>query len=154
TLYARGAMTRDELARAARDLTDARTQLEAARGELLRTNTVLAELDARRRLASLPSLRPGQFDAGNGLVRYAGTRVFSPDGGLAHALERHFFSRVGRSLPISASGQTDVHTRLGLDHRNAMDIAVHPDSPEGRLVTTWLREQGVSFLAFSGPRSG
>src|ERR1044071_7822933 len=29
TLYARGAITRDELARAARDLTDARSQLEA-----------------------------------------------------------------------------------------------------------------------------
>src|SRR5437764_663178 len=55
---------------------------------------------------------------------------------------------------VSAARQTPAHDRLGLDHRNAMDVAVHPDSPEGQALMTWLRAQGVSFLAFRGAITG
>jgi len=47
-----------------------------------------------------------------------------------------------------------VHDQLGFDHRNALDVAVHPDSPEGKALMAWLRSEGVSFLAFRGPVSG
>jgi hypothetical protein len=49
---------------------------------------------------------------------------------------------------VSAFGQTPVHDRLGFDHRNALDVALHPDTAEGQALMTWLRGQGVSFLAF------
>ncbi len=51
-------------------------------------------------------------------------------------------------------GQTEVHTRLGLDHRHAVDLALHPDSVEGRLVMAWLRERGISFLAYRAAQNG
>ena len=151
-LYAKGLIGRDELAAAARDVSEARARLASARADLTRTSTLIAEIDARRRLARLPSLRPGQYDATDAFLRYAGARRFST--GTMRALERYFVERMGRSLPVSAIGQTAVHERLGLDHREAMDLAVHPDSAEGRLVIGWLRAQDISFLAFRGARTG
>ena len=64
------------------------------------------------------------------------------------ALDRFFVSRFARSLPVSALGQTPVHDRLGLDHRNALDVAVHPDSEEGRAVIEYLERHGIPFRAF------
>ena len=151
-LYARGAIQRVELDRAARDAGEARAQLERTRAELVRTTALVVEIEARRRLALLPPLRPGQYEASEGLIRYAGPRELSP--GALVMLDRHFVASLGRTLPVSAMGQTDVHTRLGLDHRHAVDLALHPDSAEGRLVMAWLRERGVAFLAYRGPRTG
>jgi hypothetical protein len=152
TLYARGLITRPELDAAAREVGVARAQLDWTRQELLRTTALIVEIEARQRLASLPPLRPGQYEATEGLIRFSGYRSFS----LVQLgpLEQFFTTRVGRRLPVSAAGQTDVHTRLGLDHRHAVDLALHPDSVEGRLVMSWLREQGIPFMAFRGARHG
>jgi hypothetical protein len=72
----------------------------------------------------------------------------------AARLQRFFARRFGRALPISALGQTARHDELGFDHRNALDIAVHPDSPEGRALIRYLRRAGVPWLAFRGPVPG
>src|SRR5438477_4389432 len=69
-------------------------------------------------------------------------------------LERQFFGSLGRPLPVSAMGQSEVHNRLGLDHRHAVDLALHPDSVEGRFVMAWLRERGIGFLAYRNARAG
>jgi len=55
---------------------------------------------------------------------------------------------------VSAYGQTPVHDKLGFDHRNAVDLAIHPDTAEGRAVMDWLRRAGLSFIAFRGALSG
>jgi hypothetical protein len=57
-------------------------------------------------------------------------------------------------LPVSAFGQTALHDRMGLDHRNALDVAVHPDSPEGRALMEHLRSLGVPFIAAWGAIPG
>ncbi|MBM4443233.1 MAG: hypothetical protein FJ027_22705, partial [Candidatus Rokubacteria bacterium] len=152
TLYARGLVTRDELGAVAREAGEARAQLEWTRQELTRAAALIAEIETRRRLAHRPPLRPGQYEAGDTFIRFAGHRAFAPS--QLVPLEQFFTRRAGRRLPVSAHGQSDVHTRLGLDHRNAVDIAVHPDSVEGRLVMAWLREQGYPFMAFRGARQG
>ncbi len=69
-------------------------------------------------------------------------------------VERFFIERFGRSLPLGAFGQSDLHTRWGLDHRNGMDVSLHPDSPEGRALISFLRTEGIPFLAFRGPIPG
>lgn len=66
-------------------------------------------------------------------------------------IERFFSARFGRALPVSALGQTAVHDRMGFDHRNAVDVAVHPDSEEGQALIAYLRRQGVPFIGFRGP---
>lgn len=63
-------------------------------------------------------------------------------------IKSFFLSKFGNSLPISAFGQTALHNRLRFDHRNAIDIAVHPDSLQGKLLISQLRKFGVPFIAF------
>jgi hypothetical protein len=64
-----------------------------------------------------------------------------------------FHKRFGKPLPISALGQSETHDRLGLDHRDSVDIALRPDSLEGRGLIAYLRNNGVPFLAFPGKLS-
>jgi hypothetical protein len=151
-LYTRGVVPRASLEAAARDVARARGQLDSTRQQLTRTTTLVAEIEARRRIAALPPLRPGQYEASELLVRYYGAHGLSP--AAMTSLQKHFVARAGRVLPVSATGQTDVHTQLGFDHRHAVDIALHPDTDEGRLVMAWLRERGIAFLAFRGARTG
>jgi hypothetical protein len=55
---------------------------------------------------------------------------------------------------VSAFGQTRLHDRLGFDHHDALDVAVHPDSAEGAALIAWLRASGISFIAFRGAVPG
>jgi len=62
-----------------------------------------------------------------------------------------FLAKFNRPLPLSAFGQSDLHTRWGLDHRNGMDVNLHPDSVEGRALVEFLRTESIPFLVFRGP---
>jgi hypothetical protein len=72
----------------------------------------------------------------------------------AARVETFFVTRFKRSLPLTAFGQSDLHTRWGLDHRNGMDVGLHPDSVEGRALIEFLRTETIPFLAFRGPIPG
>jgi hypothetical protein len=43
---------------------------------------------------------------------------------------------------------------MGFDHRDALDVAVHPASPEGRALMGHLREHGIPFIAAWGAIPG
>ena len=72
----------------------------------------------------------------------------------AAKVEKFFTSKFGRSLPLTAFGQSDLHTRWGLDHRNGMDVGLHPDSVEGRALIEFLRAESIPYLVFRGPVPG
>ena len=72
----------------------------------------------------------------------------------AHRVEKFFMTKFKRPLPLTAFGQSDLHTRWGLDHRNGMDVGVHPDSIEGRGLIEFLRAESIPFLVFRGPVPG
>ena len=72
----------------------------------------------------------------------------------AQKVEDFFFAKFKKSLPLTAFGQSDLHTRWGLDHRNGMDVGLHPDSNEGRALIEFLRNESIPFLAFRGPVPG
>lgn len=63
-------------------------------------------------------------------------------------VETFFFTRFGRPLPTSAFGQSDIHDRWGLDHRQGMDVGLHPDSPEGIALVDFLKTEKIPFLVF------
>jgi hypothetical protein len=65
-----------------------------------------------------------------------------------------FVAKFGRPLPISAFGQSDIHNRWGLDHRQSIDVGLHPDSMEGATLVNFLRSQKIPFLVFYGPVPG
>jgi len=65
-----------------------------------------------------------------------------------------FLGKFNKPLPVAAFGQSDLHTRWGLDHRNGMDVNLHPDSAEGRALVEYLRAESIPFLVFRGPIPG
>ena len=72
----------------------------------------------------------------------------------AAKVEKFFLEKFKRPLPLTAFGQSDLHTRWGLDHRNGMDVGLHPDSDEGRALIEFLRAESIPFLVFRGPVPG
>ena len=72
----------------------------------------------------------------------------------AAKVEQFFSSRFKKPLPTTAFGQSELHTRWGLDHRNGMDVGLHPDSVEGRALIEFLRTESIPFLVFRGPIPG
>jgi hypothetical protein len=72
----------------------------------------------------------------------------------AHKVEQFFVTKFKKPLPLTAFGQSDLHTRWGLDHRNGMDVGLHPDSVEGRALIEFLRAESIPFLVFRGPVPG
>jgi hypothetical protein len=144
-----GAVSRLEVETAEADLAAADAALAGTQREIEEADRLLAEALA---LEHVPTPPTGQTTLSGGLLSHHGPAAWS----LARvdSVQRFFAERFGRPLPISALGQTPVHERLGFDHRNAVDVAVHPDSAEGKALIAWLRGQGLSFLAFRGPVSG
>ena len=78
--------------------------------------------------------------------RFDGSGVFLPShlAVIRLSFERQF----GRPLPISASGDTAIHRALGFDHRGRVDVALHPDQPEGRWLLALLEEMRIPYFAF------
>ena len=72
----------------------------------------------------------------------------------AAKVEEFFTAKFNRPLPLTAFGQSDLHTHWGLDHRNGMDVGLHPDSVEGRSLIEFLRAESIPFLVFRGPVPG
>jgi len=114
---------------------------------------MLSEARMAESLARLTPLPRGGYEETPGLVRYNGTAAWSLTGDLPR-LQQFFLARFGRPLSISALGQTALHDRMGFDHRNALDVAVHPDSPEGRALMEHLRLAGIPFIAAWGAIPG
>ena len=72
----------------------------------------------------------------------------------APRIERYFSQTFGRRLPVTAMGQSATHNRLRFDHRDAMDVALHPDSAEGKALIAHLRKASIPFTAFRGAITG
>ena len=149
-LLARGIVSRREVEEAEQVRENAEAGLRGTRAQIAQAETLIAEAVASEALRRMPSsLTPAPRDGETGGARftyYNGAGAWS----LAQApkIERFFVARFGRELPVSAFGQTPVHDRLGFDHRAALDVAIHPDSPEGRALMAYLRSASISFIAF------
>ena len=72
----------------------------------------------------------------------------------SHKVETFFATKFARRLPTTAFGQSALHTRWGLDHRQGIDVGLHPESDEGRALINFLRAEKIPFLAFRGAIPG
>ena len=126
-------------------------QTETAR-QLESIDQLVAEVHASEQLASLPPVPAGSYSFNGPLLRFVGAARWS----MADSTKLDAFYRLkfGKPLPISAFGQTETHQRLGFDHREALDVAVHPDSPEGQELILYLQSQGISFIAIRAAITG
>jgi hypothetical protein len=78
--------------------------------------------------------------------RYDGDGVFTM--GTFAKVESDFAKQFGKPLPVSAMGETAVHRSLGFDHRGRVDVAVHPDQPEGHWLLEYLVHNHIPYFAF------
>jgi hypothetical protein len=147
-LFSEGIISRKELEDAKSAVAASKGKVDDVGRQIVETDQTIAELMApdpvivastRRgsRTISMRSLGIGSWSLSN-----------------AGAVDQFFRSRFGRPLPVSAFGQSSVHSRLGYDHSNAFDVPVHPDSAEGQTLIAYLRTQGIPFLAFRGAVPG
>jgi hypothetical protein len=104
-------------------------------------------------LARLVPLKRGEYEEAPGLVRYnwPTARSLAED---TPWLQHFFKSRFGRPLRSLTFRPAAAYDRMGFDHRNALDVAVHPDSVEGRALIEYLRGMGIPFVAARGPIAG
>jgi hypothetical protein len=145
-LYYQGLISRAELNQAERALAAMILRVDEDKRWLTESDIAITEASLRDELLRLPSLAPGGYSQTAALVRFNGAARWS----LADApkIEQFFSQAFGHTLPISAFGQTATHDRLRFDHRNAMDVALQPDSNEGKALLAYLRQAGIPFIAF------
>jgi hypothetical protein len=104
----------------------------------------------RERVIRVELVSPKKPEAANEALRGSGNWRITD----AARVEEFFLRKFGRPLPLSTIGQSDLHTRWGYDHRNGMDVGLHPDSVQGRGLIEFLRMEGIPFLAFRGAVPG
>jgi hypothetical protein len=104
----------------------------------------------RARVARIEHPKPPGESEGSGAAAPAGKWSLAE----ATKVKDFFFNKFNKPLPLSAYGQSDLHTRWGLDHRNGMDVNLHPDSAEGRALVAFLRTESIPYLVFRGPIPG
>jgi hypothetical protein len=147
-----GVISRRELEESEQSLNAARARLDETRKHLGEVDQLVAEVNAAEQLAKLPPEPQGTLHTAGVLIRYVGSSRWAlSDFGKVDAFFRLTFNK---PLPVSAIGQTETHNRLGFDHREALDVAIHPDSAEGQSLIQYLRGQGISFIAIRSPIPG
>lgn len=129
------ARARDKVNEAQRQMANADTQIASA----------FLEAQAEAQLARTP-LRRGALLRTTSYIRYSGSGGWNLSD--AWKVQRYFMDSFRKQLPIGVFGQGAIHDRWRLDHRNAMDVSLHPDGPEGQALMNYLRSNGIPFLAF------
>jgi hypothetical protein len=145
-LYYQGLIARNDVFEAEHALAQAMLRVDEDKRWLAETDMAITEAMMRDELLRLPGLAVGGYSETSTLLRFNGGALWSLS--FAPRIEKFYFETFGRPLPISALGQTPTHDRLRFDHRNAMDVALHPDSAEGRSLLNYLRQAGIPFIAF------
>lgn len=153
-LFAQGLITRGELQRAEDVAARASDKVAGLKEQLKSADVQLAEMLVETKLEeaaptvkpSVPTYSRGGLVHATAYIRYGGGRAWSLSE--TGAIKQFFMMRFGRALPIHVFGQSLLHDRWGYDHRNAMDIGLHPDSVEGEALMEYLRANGVPFTAF------
>jgi hypothetical protein len=143
-LHAQGLASRRELDESEQKLAALQAKFDSTKNQITDCDHLVAEVEAAEKLSKLS---PATAYATSGaLIRYTGFAHWTLSD--ASKIQGFFESKFGRELPISAFGQSPVHDKMGYDHREAMDVALHPDSQEGRALMTFLQSSGIPFLGF------
>lgn len=113
---------------------------------------ILMETAAAEQIAKNLGLARQRLVRTTSFVRFTGGPGWNI--GEAWKIQRFFSDSFRRELPIAVFGQGAIHNRWRLDHRNAMDISLHPDTAEGQALLNFLQRNGIPYLAFRGAIPG
>jgi hypothetical protein len=142
-LVATGIIARSEAENANSDVISAKLDLDLA----IERSRLVKEFALQKSLAEVES-EAENHPEWNGKVytRYDGNGVFTRAD--FAKISSAYLAAFGRIIPISADGQTAVHTALGFNHAGRIDIALNPDQPEGAWLIRYLEKNRIPFYAF------
>jgi hypothetical protein len=153
-LVAEGLIARNELTAGEEELAAAKGKLESTRKQISESDNLIAQIrEADVVEKKLAQARATQAAASRKLLRPTAMRYNGMAGwALANisSVQSFFAGTFSRPLPISTMGQSATHNAMGWDHRNSVDVGLHPDSAEGRSLISYLQSKGIPFLAFRG----
>ncbi len=146
--YQNDLISRAEFQSSVRALSRTRLEIRRVRQQIAEDNAALSLAGAAvsERQQPVSDLSHKQYIVTRAFIRYNGPANWSLED--AGRISEFFLSHFGHDMPISAMGQSPTHDRMGLDHREALDVAVRPESPEGRGLMAYLRQAGIPFIAF------
>jgi hypothetical protein len=130
------AETKAKVAETRRQMTSADDQIAA----------VLVETAADEQLAKNLNFAKQRLVRTSSFIRFSGGPGWNI--GEAWKVQRFFSDTFRKELPIAVFGQGAIHNRWRLDHRNSMDISLHPDTAEGQALLNYLQRNGIPYLAF------
>ena len=149
-LFTQGLISRKDVEASERALAELKDKVNEINGRMTTADSQIAdtllEAEAEKSLAKLKPIPRG------GLISTAAMIRFNGGGGWmlsdAWKVQRFFLDAFKKPLPVAVFGQGSIHERWRLDHRNSMDVSLHPDGPEGQALLNYLRANGIPFLAF------
>ncbi len=148
-LYDEGLISKNQLVEAETAVAAAKGKVNEAQSQMASAETQIAdtmlEAQAEAQMSKTP-LRQGSLVRTTSYIRFGGAGTWALSD--AWKVQRFFMDSFQRQLPVGVFGQGPIHDRWRLDHRNAMDVSLHPDGPEGQLLMNYLRANGIPFLAF------
>jgi hypothetical protein len=149
-LLAEGLIARSQLEENERAVAAAKEQVAESRRQMTSADQqiagVLVETAADEQISKDLRLARQRLVRTAAFTRFTG----GPGWNLSEAwkVQRFFSDRFNKQLPIAVFGQGAIHERWRLDHRNAMDIQLHPDGVEGQALLNFLQKNGIPYLAF------
>jgi hypothetical protein len=148
-LFAEGLISKNQLLEAETAVAGAKHKINEAQSQMANADAQIAdtmlEAQAEAQMSKTP-LRNGSLVRTTSYIRFSGAGTWALSD--AWKVQRFFMDSFKRQLPVGVFGQGAIHDRWRLDHRNAMDVSLHPDGPEGQLLMNYLRANGIPFLAF------
>ncbi len=149
-LFAQGLVSKNEFEASEHAVAEAKDKVDEVDRRVAGADTQIAdtllEAEAEAKLARSKPVPKGGMIRTASFIRYNGGALWA----LADAwkVQRFFLDAFKKPLPIAVFGQGAIHDRWRLDHHNAMDVSLHPDSAEGQALLGFLRANGIPFLAF------
>lgn len=131
------------LAAAQQKVAETRRQMTGADDQIA---AVLVEQEVDEQLAKNLNLAKQRLVRTSSFIRFTGGSGWNL--GEAYKIQRFFSDTFKHELPIAVFGQGAIHDRWRLDHRNAMDIQLHPDGVEGQALLNFLERNGIPYSAF------
>lgn len=149
-LFGAGLLSRTDLEKSERAVAAARDRVAEVKRRSATADTQIAdtllEAEAEQKLAKSKPLARGAFLRTAAMIRFNGGGVWALSD--AWKVQRFFQDAFKKPLPVTVYGQGSIHDRWRLDHRNSIDVSLHPDGAEGQAVLGFLRSNGIPFLAF------
>ncbi len=149
-LFSEGLIAKTQVDESERSLTVEQHKVAETKRQMANADSqignVLVEEEADASLAKNLRLAQNRLVRTTSFVRFNGTAGWGLND--AWKIQRFFSDSFHKELPIAVFGQGAIHDRWRLDHRNAMDVSLHPDGPEGQALMNFLEKSGIPFSAF------